>query len=607
MTMPIPVGLHPPKVRLTIRVGVTGHRPNGLGGVDYPTLRERVRQILTIVRDVGREIAADPDAGYDSADPAFRVVSPLAEGSDRIVAEEAVSLGFELQSPLPFPRAGYEQDFVTTESREKFRELLGRAKAVLELDGSRESEESTNRAYESVGRAVLRHCDVLIAIWNGERPKLKGGTAQMVGEAMRLAIPTLWIDTKPQHASCLLAFTKSGDYSQRSLDELPQQLRGLLCFPPGGNHESSEKKTVDLRSIYFREKHRSWTLGVLFDLFSKLVSGSWPWPLRIFLRNFEEETREEWQEAWAVSPGLPAAAKSQTEQSFLLHYAWADKLANYAANAYRSSFLLNYLLSACAVLFALRAYFDEGRTRFWVGMELGSITLIIALTTMGRLRRWHERWIDYRLLAEKLRQMRFLFLISRVNMTDRLPEDEHHGNPRKTWVHWHFQAVLREAGLLGASFDPGYRVAYRKLLTDYEIRSQIDYHFQSSRKFHRIDRRVRSVGTSLFFGTLLVCIVHLFDRRGVLHKHLTQLAAALPAFGGALHGIVSQGDFNNVSRRSVAVGKTLTGIMARVDSAPDNLPSDPLGDFAERAASVMGEDLLDWRAHFQDKPLEYPG
>jgi len=604
----------PPKVRLAIRVGVTGHRPNRLGNADDSVLRERIRQVLQTVRDVGQQIAADGQAGYASGAPIFRVVSPLAEGADKMVAEEAIAIGYELQCPLPFSYTDYEHDFATPESRQQFRGLLARATAVLELDGSRESEQSENRSYEAVGRTVLRQSDILIAVWDGTRLEGQGGTAQIVGEAVQLRIPTIWIRTEPPHAACLLACAEVGGHCELHFDEFPKQLMGLLRFEPEKEHASPEGPRVDLRDDYFLEKPRTWILGVLFGVFSKVVAGSWRWP-PILLKDYQRGTREEWQGAWAVSPDLPSAAKHQVEAGFLLHYTWADKLANYYANLYRSSFVLNYLLAACAVLFALRAYFDASRQEFWILAELATIILIIAVTTLGRRRRWHERWIDYRLLAEKLRQMRFLFLIGRSGKTDPVPEHESQGDPRKTWVNWHFQAVVREVGMLREKFDPLYRLAYRKLLVEHELPSQVEYHGETSRQFKLIYKRLHTLGTSLFFGTLVVCLVHFMldfdfsapgDRQGTFHRILVQLAAIFPAFGAALHGIVSQGDFHQVARRSAAMHHWLSGIVAQVKVGQEAPSAEVLGELAEKAAEVMGAELIDWHVAFQDKPLVFP-
>ncbi len=603
--MPSKGSEHPPRTRLAIRVGVTGHRPNHLNAADIPLLRRQIHQVLQSVRNAGAEIVGDSFSGYDSHEPIFRVISPVAEGSDRLVAEEALALGYELQCPLPFPINEYENDFATPESKEHFHELLKRAKAVLELDGTRESEDSQNRAYEDVGRTVLRHCDVLIAIWDGEPVRSQGGTAQIIAEAGQMHIPTVWIKTVPPHDMCILISTESEARCTLGIEELQKQLIALLSFLPPEGDPLSNRKTVDRRADYFREKPHTWTLGVMFGIFSKLVAGAKPWPLRMFQTDYKKETRAEWKAAWAVSHSLPADAKHQVESGFLPHYAWADKLANHFANLYRSSFLMNYLLAACAVLFALRGFFAK-KTDLWISLELTTIILIIAITMLGRSRHWHERWIDYRSLGEKLRQMRFLFLIGRYSRTDRVPERSLRGVPRRTWVDWHFQAVVREAGMLRGKLDHAYCVAYRKLLIEYEITSQIKYHANNSRQNARIDHRLQLLATALFFGTLVVCSAHLVDRNWSHRTFLVQLAAILPAFGAAVHGINSLGDFRNVARSSADMNKWLSDILTRMRMAGDELSSDALGDFAEEAAGVMGADLLDWRVDFLEKPLVFP-
>jgi hypothetical protein len=598
---------HPAKVRVAIRVGVTGHRPNRLKAADQASLRLNIEGVLKIVRDATQKIAANPEVGYDSPATLLRVISPLAEGADRLVADEALKLGFELQCALPFRRDEYELDFATPESRKHFRDSLKLATAVLELDGSRDSHHAENIAYENVGRTVLRHSDVLIAIWDGEKAEGKGGTTQIVKEALQIGIPVVWIHAESPHPISLLLPDGSGKHRQMSVAELPMLLNGLLNFRPAGASDSSGRKDTDLRKHYFGEKRHTWTLGVLFRLFSSLTAGSWPWPLNFLIKEYEKETKEKWDEAWAASPGIPPPVRQQVEAGFLHHFAWADKLADHYANIYRSSFLVNYLLAAFAVLFALRAYFDDSsRLRFWIGMELGSIVFIIVLTRLGRKQRWHERWIDYRLLAEKLRQMRFLFLIGRGGISNSSRARDSHDESGKSWVNWHFDAVTRAAGLPQGDFDRPYREEYRKLLTDFELPSQVEYHAKNFLKFQKIDRHLHWVGTSLFFGTLVVCIAHLLDRYGYLHGTLVQLAAVLPSFGAALHGIGSQGDFHRVAQRSGQVNQRLNAIMSQLKNAPDDLSSNALGEYAERAAAIMGEDLVDWRAESQEKQLVYP-
>src|ERR1039458_2908500 len=125
----------PPRPRLVVQVGVIGHRPNRLAADISEFLTGQCQQILKTIFDIA---AAEHDPLlHVSGPPLIRIVSPLAEGSDRIVAEAGLSLGAELQCPLPFPVAEYEHDFETKSSRAEFHSLLARATSVLELEGLR--------------------------------------------------------------------------------------------------------------------------------------------------------------------------------------------------------------------------------------------------------------------------------------------------------------------------------------------------------------------------------------------------------------------------------------------------------------------------------------
>lgn len=174
-----------------MNVGVTGHRWNRLQNADIGALRACVRGAL--------ERLAEAASGQ-----LMRLVSPLAEGADRIVAEEAVALGWQLQSALPFAKHEYEKDFASPASRSEFRLLLAKAEKVDELRGSRASRDSRDSAYAAVGRLVLDSCDVLVAVWDGANARGEGGTAQMVREARESGMPVVWIPSEPPHEARLL-------------------------------------------------------------------------------------------------------------------------------------------------------------------------------------------------------------------------------------------------------------------------------------------------------------------------------------------------------------------------------------------------------------------
>ena len=108
----------PPKARLTFRVGIVGHRPNRLpsGPEALAVLRGMIRSILAEASEAALAFSAADAAKppsrrlYSGKPPLLRAISPLAEGSDRVFAEEALSLGYELCCPMPFAQEEFERD-----------------------------------------------------------------------------------------------------------------------------------------------------------------------------------------------------------------------------------------------------------------------------------------------------------------------------------------------------------------------------------------------------------------------------------------------------------------------------------------------------------------
>src|SRR4051794_18489355 len=94
--------------------GVSGHRD--LVPADLPALRKQLGDIFR------RSIAEHPGAS-------FELLTPLAEGADRIAAHEALSLGIKLVIPLPMAQSEYERDFESANSLAEFRQLLDAADA----------------------------------------------------------------------------------------------------------------------------------------------------------------------------------------------------------------------------------------------------------------------------------------------------------------------------------------------------------------------------------------------------------------------------------------------------------------------------------------------
>jgi hypothetical protein len=117
------------------------------------------------------------------------LVSPLAEGADRLVTHYLLDRGAGLRVPLPMSLEAYLKDFPEPASRQEFLNLMARAAEVVLLPPV----ETREAAYQQVGRYILQHCDMLIALWDGQEAQGQGGTGDIVAEARQLALPIAWV------------------------------------------------------------------------------------------------------------------------------------------------------------------------------------------------------------------------------------------------------------------------------------------------------------------------------------------------------------------------------------------------------------------------------
>src|SRR5208282_6927276 len=106
--------------------------PNRLSPDVAASLPGQCEQVLKAIATLASE-ARDPLL-HSPESALLRIISPLAEGADRIVAQAGLALGADLQCPLPFLAAEYCHDFEDATSRGSFNDLLAKASAVFQIE-----------------------------------------------------------------------------------------------------------------------------------------------------------------------------------------------------------------------------------------------------------------------------------------------------------------------------------------------------------------------------------------------------------------------------------------------------------------------------------------
>lgn len=605
----------PHKPPLAFRVGIVGHRPNRLLNADMDKLGGVIRDILQVVDAAVREAAVSARDMFAPGVPALRAVSPLAEGSDRLFAQQAVALGWDLCCVLPFPRQEYERDFVgaralESNSLEFFRQFFNpcdpaRRPTCLELDGNR-AEESA--AYAIGGSVVLGLSDLLIAVWDGNNEIDKhGGTRGTMNEAQRAGIPVVWIDGQAPHAWRLVGSTDQGPIAVR------QAVGDALSLPDTTDKEASQlahgKQLSPKQCLfkYYAEIQPRWNPWIVWKTFRNVLGD-----LRFTLagckvKPFEEDALDDWPPDSSSS----AAALVSRLRPF---YVWPDKLADLYADRYRSSFIVCYMFAAAAVGLALLpvAIGPTGWEQWCYVMELGFIAMVIALFLVGRSRRWHECWLDYRLAAELTRHLRIVAPICGKPPLPPVPAHHAmHGLPQATWMNWHSRAVSRAIALTDTNLDHRYLSGHLQELRAL-LEGQVKFHINTECRCKAIEDRLhRSIATLLGL-TILACLLHLVHAPVPGHL-LLFFCGFLPALGGALAAINNHGEFRRVARRSHAMHRSLSVLIKRIDALLDRITNDgPTGssfftevrELTENAADQLVREVLDWRVLFLDRPPE---
>lgn len=601
-------------------------------------LSERLRSVLSLVKDEVHRFGREHESMFAAA-TVLRAISPLAEGTDRFFAAEAMALNYELCVPMPFVEEEYRKDFqpgrtLEPDSAARFDDLLERAGVSLtrfEMDGGRDDEAA---AYGACGRVVVNQSDLLVVVWDGERQNKRGGTEETLDEARRKGVPVVWIDAHDPHSWALLrgvsnarvpAETRStppeGDHQSTLIDAVRQALE--LPLPrPTSRDQPSPRPATTIHDFY-AEKQFARNYAPLWTTFRDLV-GEKKWSTPDFRApRFDTADGEEWKAA-------NSASHARVIESLRPFYAWADNLAVAYANIYRSAFVLGYAFAGLAVgtaLFPLALGWDVFEVHLsdtiLVVFELLLIAAILFIVARGRRRKWHERWVDYRLTAELLRHLRLGASLGSARPFPQVPAQYgSYGDPAATWMTWYVRGFERDLGLPSARLDVAHlRASTADLATI--VNGQLAYHRSNAGRSSRIEHRLHAFGLGLLYATLAACVLRLFFGLGVLETDqrwflglLVFLAGFLPALGATVAGISNQGEFRRVGKRSSAMLDRLDELKKAVDDAKATLEaagpasrilpraSEDLATLAVVLAQLMVTEVLDWRVVFLDQPLK---
>lgn len=485
------------------------------------------------------------------------LISPLAEGADRLAARVALQCtGTRLEVILPIVQEDYCADFHSNDSRNEFLELLALAQRVSVASSSLRPE-----CYQLAGKAVVDACDILVAIWDGEPSRGRGGTAGIVDLAVKQG-KTVFIISPNSPGEIVV---KNGGRLRGS------HLSGLEDFNALPLDGSEFQKSVTRQS------------GWLFNA----------------------------PAAESVSP----ATRERINTHLIPTFVRAEAVAAHYQGRYLRAGLFGYLIAllSVAILAIAIVLFHDNLTGSSIcyGIELTALATVFIMIHRAHKAGVHEKWLASRALAERLRNA-FYFVACDLSPT--YPQINVDENPlysgEKEWIGSAFSEVCAGLPPISRPDDTSSSARAQYIKTCW-VNEQIAYHqlnVQGSPDANvwirrlgtqRCDDLLRRLAFGSFFGALLISALHLsfalFELHGgwvkLVEEALTIIAIVLPVAGATFNGYRSLMEFSRMEANSKIMQSQLRRIAPLLDDVQN---SKDLEQILRKVEELMLMESQDW-------------
>ena len=539
--------INPDRIAIPLVIAVTGHRD--LVPAEITGIRERVRELLSDLRKRYPERR-------------LRVMSPLAEGADRLVAEEALALGVELIVPLPMPREAYIKDFQTEESVREFDRLCAAANEILRLPLARRNTleaiadygPARNLQYAQVGVFLCAHCHILLALWDGKLTGDLGGTGQVV---------------RFHHDDIMEGYTDRSTASQQMLvDDESDLVYHIVCSrnrPDGKPHQDFKP----LQTWWFtkdEQQPRTTSIPTQHEVIFRR-SGEFSRDAKQFADRIGSECYPLYDER--ETDYLPKGIKT-------IHYLFciSDWLAIFYQKrvlfALRATHALAFLMGLMFIL-----YTDWATANIFMLAFLGFFVLAYAVQRLATRSAWNRKYLDYRALAEGLRVQ---FYWAAAGVTSENESKFTHDNflqtqdPELGWI----RNIMRVAGTRSDAHpetsEKGLEFVLREWIGDTGsgqlgyYRRKADEHMRESRNTDILAR----VGLLVSVFVVIAIIVFGSSMPDSLRDQLMVLMGSILLLVGIRHGYAFSTAENELIKQYEFMLRIFNNARRRLEATDDN-------------------------------------
>jgi len=562
-----------------LTIGVTGHRD--LLEEEVPALKEKVREFFALLKS-------------DYPDLDLQLITPLAEGSDRLVADVALEFGVELIVPLPMPQAAYEQDFSSPAAVEVFRSSLQQARIIhlrtlqtTSSDGL--SQEDKSRQYAQMGIFISNHSQVLLALWDGKNTAELGGTASVVkyhltavmpGFSVAEDSPNLLADNENDlvyHIVC----SRDRPEGQPAEGLVPLQTRWETAQ---FGLESGENLPVEYKIMW----HRLQDYGRDRTKYAPDIKESGA--------NLLES---------ALDIELPVGTREIAEQ---------HRIADWLAIHFQKRISLGLIaIHGIAVLIGLVfiMYSEFDGLDFLVNVFLLAFLAGFILFRIGERRQWHRKHLDYRALAEGLRVQFYWSLAGVIDVQSAEFAYDNFLQKQDVDLGW-IRHVMRNVSL-SRSRDHVPKPEWVEWVIEQWVgdedskTGQLSYYRSKEMDKARKFRRTTFLGKiTLWVGMLIAVLLAIAgtDMADTHRHYLLVLMGVLPLFAGVRDAY----SHKKAEKELIKQYRFMRGILANARRLLDS--SDDV-NFRRSVLRALGnaalEEGAEWILMHRERPLEHSG
>lgn len=653
----IPDNLGLPLPRLCL--AITGHRE---ANTAFAQNRSAIAATVTHLFDTVDSIVARQ--GGNSAPS--RLFSLLAHGADLVAVDAALARQWEVSAPLPFgldlniainaepstaeeaqallqgasvgdpaveKRARHIRDAAAKADLFELAEADDEIAQALLLSLQHGNDWQLARSFSDLassrvamaGRIMIEQSDLLIAIWDGVTPGAVGGTRHTIVTALETGTPVIWINAaQPTRLALLHSPEDLYSLGQCRLLDSEEIIAGFfdgIFNPPEADQ--------DERAIQFHTEQWHMMSARRFHAYRRieaLFGGSG-------LRQRFSRLRQRYEtpdnivsgsgaglmEAMRNVPGGDKAFADRVGREVMQRFAWADGLSTYLSDAYRGGMVTNFILSALAIIVGISYLPVASVDAKWpfALVEFLLLASIVAITAIGRKRRWHGRWFETRRVAEYFRHAPIMLVLGVARASGRWPRGADTG-----WPEFYAKEVLRDLGLPKIRIDHDYlRAVLEKLLLRHAS-NQRAYHEDKARRLARVHHGLDHLSETLFKLAVVSVAGYLallaLASLGWLpaswphatSKSFTFLGVSLPALGGAIAGIRYFGDFERFASISEITAEKLAEVEARIQillTAPmGSLHYAQVASLAHGIDDIVVSEIENWQSVFGSKQIAVP-